>query len=73
MTAINKFAAVLLGIVWTCIAGTGLWAAIYSGRWLFGVVVVFALFYAVTWLRVAAQGRQLSWREAFTPWRVRGP
>jgi len=41
------------------------------GRWLLGVIAVFALWYAILWFRVAARSRLLTWSELARPWRAR--
>jgi hypothetical protein len=70
VVGLNRAAALLLAIVWLC----GGMAAVYFGfagsRYALAGCGVFAIWYAVQWLRVALRSRLLSWRELVAPWRA---
>jgi len=69
--SINRSVAAVLAVVWACAGAAGLVAAYIYGAWAAAVAAVFALWYAVLWVRVVAQARLLTWSEFATPWRAR--
>lgn len=69
--SINRSVAVVLALVWACAGVAGLVAAYIYGAWVAAAAAVFALWYAVLWVRVVAQARLLTWSEVATPWRAR--
>jgi hypothetical protein len=60
----------LLAIVWLCAGFVAIVVGVNMSRWLLVVIGVVALWYGLLWVRVVRQGRQLTIREALTPWRV---
>jgi hypothetical protein len=70
-SSINRFVAAILALVWASAAVAGLVVAYVSGRWVLLLLALFALWYAVLWVRVVAQARLLTWSEVATPWRAR--
>ena len=69
--SVNRFAALILALVWAGAGIAGLAVAFAYGVWIAGVAAVFALWYAVLWARIAIQARLLTWSEFATPWRAR--
>jgi hypothetical protein len=66
---VNRVTALVLALVWLC---AGVVAVVLGGlhaRWLLAACGVFAIGYAVLWLRVVARSRPLSWRDIGAPWR----
>jgi uncharacterized membrane protein len=68
---INRFVAVILALVWACAGVAGLVVAYVSGRWVVALVALFALWYALLWVRVVAHARLLAWSDVAAPWRAR--
>ena len=71
LSYINRFVAMILALVWACAGVAGLVVAYVSGRWVIALVALFALWYALLWVRVVAHARLLAWSEVATPWRAR--
>jgi len=69
--SINRLVAAILALVWASAAVAGLVVAYVSGRWVVLLAALFALWYAVLWVRVVVQARLLTWSEVATPWRAR--
>jgi uncharacterized membrane protein YfcA len=66
---VNRAVAAILALVWACAGVAGLVAAYVYGRWLVGIAAVFALCYALLWVRVVVRARLLKWSEIARPWR----
>ena len=68
LASVNRMIALGLAVIWLC-AGIG---AIVLGfmqvRWLVVVLGLFALWYALLWLRVVSRRRLLTWAELVVPW-----
>jgi len=71
VAGINRFVALLLAIVWSCAGIVGMVYAFVRGHVLLALPALFALVYAVLWLRVFARARLLRLSELTLPWRVR--
>ena len=71
LSRVNRVVAGVLSLVWAGAGVGGLITGYLYGRWVIAAVAVVALGYAALWLRVAAQGRLLSWSELAMPWRAR--
>jgi hypothetical protein len=69
--SINRLVAVILALVWACAGVAGLVVAYVYGAWMAAVAAIFALWYAVLWVRVVVQARLLAWSDVATPWRER--
>jgi len=69
--SINRLVAVILALVWACAGVAGLVVAYVYGAWMAAVAAIFALWYAVLWVRVVVQARLLAWSDVATPWRAR--
>jgi hypothetical protein len=69
--SINRLVAVILALAWACAGVAGLVVAYVYGRWVAAAAAVFALWYALLWVRVVVQARLLTWSEVATPWRAR--
>ena len=69
--SINRIIATILAVVWASAGVAGLVVAYVSGRWVVLLAALFALWYAVLWVRVVVQARLLTWSEVATPWRAR--
>jgi|KBSMisStandDraft_5_1062788.scaffolds.fasta_scaffold3636699_1 hypothetical protein len=70
LSRLSRVTALLLALVWL---GAGLVAIALGylrGHWLLLAVGMFAVVYAVLWLRVVARSRLLSWHEVVAPWRA---
>lgn len=68
---LNRAVAAILALAWTGAGLAGLVAASVYGHWLAAFAALFALWYAILWVRVAVYARLLTWREVVTPWRAR--
>jgi len=71
LSSINRLVAVILALVWACAGVAGLVVAYVYGAWMAAVAAIFALWYAVLWVRVVVQARLLAWSDVATPWRAR--
>ena len=71
LDSINRLVAVILALVWACAGVAGLVVAYVYGAWMAAVAAIFALWYAVLWVRVIVQARLLAWSDVATPWRAR--
>ncbi len=67
---VNRLVAAILAVIWAAVGIIGLVIGCVYGRWLVAAVALFALWYAVLWVRVAARVRLLRWSEAAMPWRA---
>ena len=65
-----RLVSALLALVWLGAGVTAIVIAATTARWLPGVIGIGALWYGLLWLRVVRLGRQLTIREALTPWRI---
>ena len=70
ITGLNRAVAFGLVAVWLCAGGAGVYVGLGLRQFLPVACGVFAIAYALLWLRVAARSRLLSWREIVFPWRV---
>ena len=61
----------LLAVAWLGAAFAGIVVGVNMSRWLLVGVGLVAFCYGLLWVRVARLGRQLTIREALTPWRGR--
>jgi hypothetical protein len=68
---LNRTVAAVLALVWGLAGTAGLVAAYVYGRWVLGLAALFALCYAVLWVRVVARARLLDWSQIARPWRLR--
>jgi hypothetical protein len=59
-----RIIAAILAAVWS---GGGVGLA--HGRWLVALLGPPAIWYGLVWVRVAFEGRRLTWREARVAWR----
>jgi hypothetical protein len=66
-----RIISALLALVWLGAGVAAIAIAVNTSRWLPGVMGVLALLYGLLWVRVMRLGRQLTLREALTPWRFR--
>jgi hypothetical protein len=71
VTGINRFVALLLAIVWSCAGIAGMVSAFAGGHILLALAALFALVYAMLWLRVFARARLVRLSELALPWRIR--
>jgi hypothetical protein len=71
LNGVNRTVAAVLAVVWGSAGIAGLVAAYASGRWVMALAALFALSYAVLWVRVVAHARLLDWSEVAVPWRRR--
>ena len=71
VTGINRFIALLLAIVWLCAGIAGMFLAFVHGHLLLAFLALFALVYAMLWLRVFARARLVRLSELALPWRIR--
>jgi len=71
VTGINRFIALLLAIVWLCAGIAGMFLAFVHGHFLLAFLALFALVYAMLWLRVFARARLVRLSELALPWRIR--
>jgi hypothetical protein len=62
--------ALALGLVWLGAGVAGLFLGVAEARWLVIAIAAFAIYYGLTWLRVAARARLLEPGEMLMPWRV---
>jgi hypothetical protein len=69
--SISRVVAVMLALVWACAGVAGLVVAFTHGIWVAAIAGIFALWYAILWVRVGIQARLLTWSESATPWRAR--
>jgi len=70
LSRLNRFAAMLLALVWLaagCVAGI---LGFASGHWLVVTGGILAIVYGLLWMRVAVRSRLLSWQEFIIPWRA---
>jgi len=71
LSTVNRSIAWVLAVVWLSAGISAIAAGLMRSSWLPLVLGVFALAYAVLWLRVVAKGRLLTWAEVVAPWRRR--
>ena len=71
VTGINRFIALLLAIVWLCAGIAGMFLAFVHGHFLLAFLALFALVYAMLWLRVFARARLVRLSELALPRRIR--
>jgi hypothetical protein len=70
LSRLNRFAAMLLALVWLaagCVAGV---LGFASGHWWVVTGGFLAIVYGLLWMRVAVRSRLLSWQEFTMPWRT---
>jgi hypothetical protein len=60
----------VLALVWLGAAFAGIVVGVNTSRWLLVGIGVVAFCYGLLWVRVMQLGRQLTIREALTPWRI---
>ena len=60
VTGIDRIIALLLAFIWSCAGIAGIVLASVGGRWLLTLPALFALCYAMLWLRVFARARLVS-------------
>ena len=65
-----RIVSCLLALVWLSAGFAAIVAAVIASLWLLGILGLAALWYGLIWVRVMRQGRQLTSREALTPWRA---
>ena len=68
LSAWNRFAALLLAIVWTSAGLFALAAGVVVGHWLAIVCGLLAVAYGGLWWRVVARARLLSRQDGLAPW-----
>jgi len=73
LSRLSRLTALLLALVWLGAGLVAMAAAFSRGDWLLLPVGLFAVVYAVLWLRVVARSRLLSWHEFAAPWRSSAP
>jgi uncharacterized membrane protein YciS (DUF1049 family) len=70
VTGIHRIVALMLAIAWSCAGSIGLALALTEHRLSIALAALFALGYAILWLRVFAYGRLLRWSDVVLPWRM---
>ena len=66
----NRILAFVLAGIWLCAGLAAIAIGVVRERWVIGIAGLFALGYAMLWLRVAARRRLLTWAELVLPWRT---
>jgi hypothetical protein len=61
----------VLAIIWLCAGIAAMVVAFVRGQVPLGLAALFALAYAMLWLRVFARARLVHWTELALPWRTR--
>ena len=69
LNPINRTVAAILAVIWGCVGIAGVLTAFVQHRWAVGIAALFALGYAVLWVRVVVRARLLNWSEIAVPWR----
>ena len=67
IAGVNRIVALALACVWLAAGAAGIVLGVVHGRWLFAVMGVFAVWYAILWFRVVARARRLTWSELAAP------
>ena len=68
---VNRAVALLLAVVWFAAGVIGIVFGVVQSRWLLVAIALFAIWYALLWLRVVARSRLLTWRDLAAPWHER--
>ena len=71
LSGVNRMVALVLAVIWLCAGIGAILFGFMQARWVFVVLGVFALWYALLWLRVVSRRRLLTWAELVVPWRTR--
>src|SRR4051812_22683778 len=71
ISVVNRTVAFVLAVVWLCAGIGAVCLGFAQARWLVVVLGLFALGYALLWLRVAVRRRLLTWSRLIAPWRTR--
>jgi hypothetical protein len=71
LSSVNRMVALVLAVIWLCAGIGAIVVGFMQARWLVVVLGVFALWYALLWLRVVSRRRLLTWAELVVPWRTR--
>ncbi len=65
-----RIVGAMLAAIWLCAGSAVLVVGAMERHWIYVLVAIGALWYGAVWVSVARQGRQLTAREALTPWRL---
>jgi len=65
---VSRAAARALALVWVCAGIAAIAIGFAYGEVLLTELGLFAVFYAVLWVRVMARSRVLTWRGLIAPW-----
>lgn len=70
LSIVNRAIALALAVVWLGAGVVGIVLGLIHGQLLLVLLALFAISYAVLWVRVVAHSRLLTWRELVAPWRA---
>ena len=70
LSIVNRAIALALAVVWLGAGVVCIVLGLIHGQLLLVVLALFAILYAVLWVRVVARSRLLTWRELIVPWRA---
>ena len=66
-----RVVSAVLAVIWLCAGVAALVFAAVGRRWFLSLAGVAAIWYGIVWVLVVRKGRQLTMREALSPWRLK--